>query len=55
MRALLILGAVIVVTIGLPALAYLIRAMIRRPLTPKQIEQDRMLEEGRRDGRYFWR
>jgi hypothetical protein len=55
MRALLILGAVVVVTVGLPALEYLVRALLRRPLSPEQAERDRLLEESRRDGRYFWR
>ena len=55
MRALLILGAVIVVTVGLPALGYMIRAIIRRPLTARQVEHDRIFEERRRDARYFWR
>lgn len=55
MKALWILGAVVVVTIGVPALGYLIRSILRRPLSPEQVERDRLLEESRRDGRYFWR
>ena len=55
MKALLILGAVVVVTVGLPALGHLIRWIIGRPLTPEQLERDALLEERRRDARYFWR
>lgn len=55
MNALWIFGAVILVTVVLPAIGFMIRALVRRPLTPEQVEQDRLLEERRRDGRYFWR
>ncbi|MFO1157239.1 MAG: hypothetical protein U1E60_00210 [Reyranellaceae bacterium] len=55
MKALWILGAVIVVTVGIPALGYLIRAILRRPLTPEQVERDEAVAERRRDARYFWR
>lgn len=55
MKALWILGAVVVVTIGVPALGLLIRAVLRRPLSPEQLERESLLEERRRDARYFWR
>jgi hypothetical protein len=55
MKALWILGAVVLVTVGLPALGHIIRAIVRRPLTPEQIESDRLVQERRRDGLYFWR
>jgi hypothetical protein len=55
MKALWILGAVVVITVGLPALGHLIRKIIGRPLTPEQLERDALLEERRRDARYFWR
>ena len=55
MNALWILGAVILVTVVLPGLGLLIRALLRRPLTSEQVEHDRILEERRRDARYFWR
>ena len=55
MKALWILGAVVVITVGLPALGHLIRTIIGRPLTPEQLERDALLEERRRDARYFWR
>jgi hypothetical protein len=55
MKALWILGAVVLVTVGLPALGHIIRTIIRRPLTPEQIESDRLVQERRRDGLYFWR
>jgi hypothetical protein len=55
MKALLILGAVVVVTICLPALGQIIRRIIGRPLTSEQLERDALLEERRRDARYFWR
>jgi hypothetical protein len=35
---LLIIGAVAIVAVGLPAFEYLIRLVLRRPLTPEQIE-----------------
>ena len=50
-----VLGAVVVVTVGLPALRLMARAIIRRLLTPEQLERDRLLDERRRDARYFWR
>jgi len=55
MKALWILGAVVVITVGLPALGHLIRKIIGRPLTPEQLERDALLEERRRAARYFWR
>ena len=55
MKALLILGAVVVVTVCLPALGHIIRRIIGRPLTSEQLERDALLEERRRDARYFWR
>jgi hypothetical protein len=55
MKALWILGAVVLVTVVLPALGYMIRALIRRPLTPEQMERERLFQERRRDARYFWR
>jgi hypothetical protein len=55
MKALLILGAVVVVSVGLPALGRIIRRIIGRPLTSEQLERDALLEERRRDARYFWR
>ena len=55
MKALLILGAVVVVTVCLPALGHIIRRIIGRPLTSEQLERDALLEERRRDSRYFWR
>ena len=55
MKALWILGAVVVITVGLPALGHMIRRIIGRPLTPEQIERDALLEERRRDALYFWR
>jgi hypothetical protein len=55
MRALLILAAVVAVTVVLPLLGVAIRAMLRRPLTPEQVEREKMVEERRRDARYFWR
>jgi hypothetical protein len=55
MKALWILGAVVVVTVGVPALGLLIRAALRRPLSPEQLERERQVEERRRDARYFWR
>ena len=55
MKALWILGAVAFVTVGVPALAYLIRRIIRRPLTPEQLESESLFVERRRDARYFWR
>ncbi len=55
MKALWILGAVVVITVGLPALGHLIRRMIGRPLTPEQLERDAVIEERRRDALYFWR
>jgi len=54
-NALWVLGGVVLVTVVLPALGHIIRAIIRRPLTPEQIESDRLAEEWRRNGRYFWR
>jgi hypothetical protein len=54
MKALWILGAVVVVTVGLPALGYMIRRIIGRPLTPEQLERDALLEERRRNARYLW-
>jgi hypothetical protein len=55
MKALLILGAVVIVSVGLPALGHMIRRIIGRPLTPEQLERDALLEERRRDARYFSR
>lgn len=55
MRALLILAAVVTVMVGLPLLAVGIRRLLRRPLSPDQVELDHKLDENRRDGRYFWR
>ena len=55
MKALLILGAVVVVTVCLPALGHIIRRIIGRPLTSEQLERDALLEERRRDAHYFWR
>ena len=55
MKALLILGAVVVVTVVLPALGYMIRAVVRRPLSPEQTESERLFRERRREARYFWR
>ena len=55
MKALLILGAVVVVTVVLPALGYLILSLVRRPLTPEQQEAEALFKERRRDSRYFWR
>lgn len=55
MKALWILGAVILATVALPALGLLIRRIIRRPLTAEQQEADRLFVERRRDARYFWR
>ena len=55
MKAFWILGVVVLFTIVLPALGYLIRAIIRRPLTPEQIEADRLADQYRQNGRYFWR
>ena len=54
MKALWILGAVVVVTVGLLALGYMIRRIIGRPLTPEQLERDALLEERRRNARYLW-
>jgi hypothetical protein len=54
MKALWILGAVVVVTVGLPALGYMIRRIIGRPLTPEQLERDALLEERRQNARYLW-
>jgi hypothetical protein len=45
MKALLILGAVVVVSVGLPALGHLIRRVIGRPLTSEQLERDALLEK----------
>ena len=55
MKAFWILGIVVLFTIVLPALGLLIRAIIRRPLTPEQVEADRLANEYRQNGRYFWR
>ena len=55
MKALWIFGAVMLVTVALPALGLLIRRIVRRPLTPEQQEADRLFVERRRDARYFWR
>jgi hypothetical protein len=55
MKALLILGAVVIVTVCLPALGHIIRRIIGLPLTSEQLERDALLEERRRDARYFWR
>jgi hypothetical protein len=55
MKALWIFGAVVLVTVALPALGLLIRRIVRRPLTPEQQEADRLFVERRRDARYFWR
>lgn len=55
MKALWILGTVVLVTIGVPALGYLIRSILHRPLSSEQVERDKLLEESRRNARYFWR
>ena len=55
MTALLLFGAVVVLMFVVPAVGVALRWIIRRPLTPRQIEQDEMLRERRRDARYFWR
>jgi hypothetical protein len=55
MRALLILAAVVTVMVGLPLLGIAVRKLLRRPLSPEQVELDKRLDENRRDGRYFWR
>jgi hypothetical protein len=55
MRTLLIVGAIVIVVVGIPALGYVIRWMIRRPLTPEQQEREELVRERRRDARYFWR
>ena len=55
MKTLLIIGAVVMFGIGVPAFGYLIRKIIRRPLTPEQERQEELLLERRRDARYFWR
>ena len=55
MKALWIFGAVVLVTVALPALGYLILRLVRRPLTPKQQETEALFKERRRDARYFWR
>ena len=55
MRTLLIVGAIVIVVVGIPALGYVIRWMIRRPLTPEQEEREELVRERRRDARYFWR
>jgi hypothetical protein len=54
-KALWIFGAVVLVTVVVPALGLLIRRLIRRPLKPEQLEAEQLFEECRRDARYFWR
>jgi len=55
MFALLLIGAVLTLCIGVPAVAFIVRWIIRRPLTPKQLEQDELVRARRRDALYFWR
>jgi hypothetical protein len=55
MFALLLVGAALTISVGVPALGYGIRWIIRRPLSPKQLEQEELYRELRRDARYFWR
>jgi hypothetical protein len=45
MSALLLFGAVVVLMLVVPAIGVALRWIIRRPLTPRQIEQDEMLRE----------
>jgi len=55
MTALLLFGAIVFLAFVVPAISYVIRLIIRRPLTPRQIEQDELLRQRRQDARYFWR
>jgi hypothetical protein len=55
MFAVLLVGAALTIFVGLPALAYFIRRAIRRPLTPRQLVQEELYRERRRDALYFWR
>jgi hypothetical protein len=55
MRTVLIFGAIAILAVGVPVFGYVIRLIIRRPLTPEQEEQNKLLLERRRDARYFWR
>jgi hypothetical protein len=51
--AVMIVGAVLIITLGVPAMLWLLRRV--HPLTPEQDESERLLDERRRDARYFWR
>ena len=51
--AVMIVGAVLIITLGVPAMLWLLRRI--RPQTPEQDERERVLDERRRDARYFWR
>ena len=55
MKALLIIGAIAIIGVALPAVGYVIRLIIRRPVTPEEEQQDELLRERQRDARYFWR
>jgi len=55
MKTLLIIGAIAITAVGVPAFGYVIRWIIGRPLTPEQDKQEELLRERRRDARYFWR
>jgi hypothetical protein len=55
MTTLLIIGAIAIIAVGVPAFGYVIGLIIRRPLTPEQEKQDELVRERRRDARYFWR
>ena len=47
------IGVIVVITLGVPATLWLLRRI--RPQTPEQDERERLLDERRRDARYFWR
>ena len=51
--AVMIIGVVVIITLGVPAMLWLLKRV--RPLTPEQEESERLLDERRRDARYFWR
>jgi hypothetical protein len=55
MYSLLVVGAVLIIFVGMPALVWIIRLILRRPLSPDQAALEERLRERRRDTTYFWR
>ena len=53
LHVLMMIGVIVVLTFGVPAMLWLLRQI--RPQTPEREESERLLDERRRDARYFWR